>query len=271
MQSNQTTPEGGDSCGARLRQAREQAGMSREQVSARLKMPVRVIDALESDDWAVIGAPVFVRGQLRSYARLMRIDLEADLVQAQVGPVAPPELVSHSHIPRYRHLLEQGTRRAVYIAITAVIAVPVWLATRPHLSNDLHVQSLDVPAAPTATDDTPKRRATAPERTPLIASMGTMRGAPAQRQPAPALSLAFEGESWVQVFAPDGSSLEKGLLDAGDRRTYDKGEVGRIVLGNSSAVKVLSAGEPVDLAPFSRANVARFTLSSDGSLAPVVD
>jgi cytoskeleton protein RodZ len=101
--------------------------------------------------------------------------------------------------------------------------------------------------------------------------MGTMRGAPAQRQSAPTLSLAFEGESWVQVFAPDGSSLEKGLLDAGDRRTYDKGEVGRIVLGNTSAVRVLSAGEPVDLAPFSRANVARFTLSSDGSLAPVVD
>src|SRR5690606_33883180 len=87
---------------------------------------------------------------------------------------------------------------------------------------------------------------------------------------APVLSLAFEGESWVQVFAPDGSSLEKGLLDAGDRRTYDKGEVGRIVLGNTSAVKVLSAGEPVDLAPFSRADVARFTLSSAGSLAPVV-
>ena len=269
MQSNQTTPEGGDSCGARLRQAREQAGMSREQVSARLKMPVRVIDALESDDWAVIGAPVFVRGQLRSYARLMRIDLEADLVQAQVGPVAPPELVSHSHIPRYRHLLEQGTRRAVYIAITAVIAVPVWLATHPHLSNDPQVESLDVPAS--LAEASRPEPAAPPQRTPLIASMGTMRGAPAQRQSAPALSLAFEGESWVQVFAPDGSSLEKGLLDAGDRRTYDKGEVGRIVLGNTSAVKVLSAGEPVDLAPFSRANVARFTLSSDGSLAPVVD
>ena len=32
-----------------------------------------------------------------------------------------------------------------------------------------------------------------------------------------------------------------------------------------------AAGEVVDLEPFSRANVARFTLSSDGSLAPVAN
>jgi cytoskeleton protein RodZ len=34
---------------------------------------------------------------------------------------------------------------------------------------------------------------------------------------------------------------------------------------------VKKAGATVDLSPFSRANVARFTLSSDGSLAPVAD
>ena len=86
------------------------------------------IDALEAGDWGRIGAAVFVRGQLRSYARLLGIDLGQDLLRAEVGAVTPPELVSHSHTPRYRRLLEQTTRRAVYIAITAVIAVPVWLA-----------------------------------------------------------------------------------------------------------------------------------------------
>lgn len=268
MQSNQVAPpDGVDSCGTRLREARERAGLTREQVSTRLKMPVRVIDALEADDWQRIGAAVFVRGQLRSYARLLGIDLGQELLRAEVGPVTPPELVSHSHTPRYRRLFEQTTRRAVYIAITAVIAVPVWLATRPHLSNDLHVQSLDVPA-PTTTSDAPPPRPVVPERTPVIASMASMRTPSTE---APALSMSFDGESWVQVFAPDGRSIEQGLLAAGERRTYDQGEVGRVVLGNIAAVEVLREGEPVDLAPFSRANVARFTLSSDGSLAPVAD
>ena len=66
----------------------------------------------------------------------------------------------------------------------------------------------------------------------------------------------------------DGRALEQGVLTAGQSRRYAARVVGRVVLGNSSAVAVERGGERVDLQPFSRANVARFTLSSDGSLAP---
>jgi len=34
---------------------------------------------------------------------------------------------------------------------------------------------------------------------------------------------------------------------------------------------VSTFGQPVNLAPYARSNVARFTVSSDGSLAPVTD
>ena len=71
MQANNMLPEGhmpdGDrGCGARLRKAREAAGLTQADVASRLKMPVRVVDSLESEDWSRLGAPVFVRGQLRS-------------------------------------------------------------------------------------------------------------------------------------------------------------------------------------------------------------
>ncbi|KRA74416.1 hypothetical protein ASD78_13125 [Lysobacter sp. Root667] len=269
MLSNEVAPDGGGSCGARLKSARERAGLSHADVSARLKMPTRVVQALEDDDLARIGAPVFVRGQLRSYARLLGVDLEPELDRVAVAQVAPSELVSHTHTPRYRRVFEQATRRAIYIVLTAAIAVPVWLATRPHLDSNLAVQSLDVPAMPVATDAAPTTEpAVAAQRTPLIASMAPLPAAPAAQT---ALSLNFSGDSWVQVYAADGSTLEQGLLGAGERRSYGAGQVARVVLGNSSAVEVLQAGKPVDLAPFSRANVARFTLSSDGSLAPVAD
>jgi cytoskeleton protein RodZ len=84
----------------------------------------------------------------------------------------------------------------------------------------------------------------------------------------PALSLTFNGQSWVDVRAADGRTLEKGLVDSGQQRNYGAGEVSRIVLGNSAAVEVRQSGKPVDLTSFSRDNVARFTLSSDGSLTP---
>ena len=64
-------PDGSWGCGARLRKAREAAGLSEADVADRLKMPVRVVRSLESEDWSRLGAPVFVRGQLRSYSRLL--------------------------------------------------------------------------------------------------------------------------------------------------------------------------------------------------------
>jgi len=268
MQSNETALASGDGCGARLSGARQAAGLACEDVATRLKMPLRVVHALEADDRSVLGAPVFVRGQLRSYARLLDIDIEAELSRSEIAVVAPPELVSHSHTPRFHRLLEQATRRAIYIVLTAAIALPAWLGMRPHLSNELPVASLDLPAAP-VTQPAARAATAPPRRTPLIASMASMT-APAAPA-APALSLTVTGDTWLQVSAADGSPLEQGTLTAGERRSYDRGDVGRVVIGNSAAVELKKAGKPVDLAPFTRANVARFTLSSDGSLAPVID
>jgi cytoskeleton protein RodZ len=85
------------------------------------------------------------------------------------------------------------------------------------------------------------------------------------------LTLHMTGDSWVQIIGPDGSTVEKGLLKTGEERSFRNGQVGRVVLGNAAAVEVQQAGSTVDMTPYKRANVARFTVSSDGSLAPVVD
>lgn len=264
-QSNNFAPVNGDGCGARLARARQAAGLACEDVAARLRIPLRVVRALEADDMSVVGAPVFVRGQLRSYARLVDVDIELELSRSEAAVVTPPELISHSHTPRLQRLLEQTTRRAIYIVLTLAIALPAWLGMKPHLTSNLHVASLDFPAAPVA-EPAASPTATAPQRTPMIASMTSMAAAP-----APTLSLYSSGESWLEVFATDGSSIEQGTLSDGARRSYDLGQVSRVVLGNSAAVQLRKAGHPVDLAPFTRANVARFTLSSDGSLVPVND
>ncbi|MGV8942293.1 MAG: helix-turn-helix domain-containing protein [Lysobacter sp.] len=269
MTQSDDVASGAHSCGARLKNAREKAKITQEEVSARLKMPLRVIRSLENDDWQT-GSVVFVRGQLRSYAKLLDIDIEQELVRAGVSNVVPSTLVSHTHTPRYQRVFEQATRRAVYIAITAVIAVPVWLATRPHLSNAPDIQSLEVPAIVSAAVDPIEPSADAArQRTPVIASMGSLRATAASETTG--LSLSFNGDSWVQVFAADGRLIEQGLLSSGDQRDFGQQEVGRVVLGNVSVVDARKNGKSIDLTLFSRANVARFTLSSDGSLAPVID
>lgn len=265
-QSHEVAPLDGAGFGSRLQAARRAAGLSREDVSRRLKMPVRVIDALESDAPCDPGAAVFVRGQLRSYARLLGLEVPAHVIDAKLPPVAAPELVSHTFTPRYRHLAEQMGRRALYIVLTAAIVAPVWLATRTGGAPTAAVESLELPANLPVTA-APDADGVVAVRTPLVASMASLPAPP----PKTGLDLTLRASSWVEVFAPDGRVLERATLDAGERRHYDAHQVGRVVLGNASAAVLRKNGETVDLGPFQRANVARFALSSDGSLVPVVD
>jgi len=265
-------PDGSRGCGSRLRKAREAAGMTQEDVAGRLKMPLRVVQSLENEDWDRLGAPVFVRGQLRSYSRLLGLATSTTLEASGVAPIEPPTLVSHSYTPRLQRLMEQGTRRLVYIVITAAIVIPVWLATKPHLagSNPASVQPLDVPVVGDPLGvATPARPSVSPAtQEPVMASLAPMAHRPSA---VPALALRFTDDSWVQVVGRDGTVLEQGLLPAGQTRSYAPGEVVRVVLGNAPAVTVQHAGEAIDLAPFTRANVARFTVSSDGSVAAATD
>lgn len=261
-------PDGNRGCGDRLRKAREAAGLSRADVAARLKMPVRVVQSLEDEDWGRLGAPVFVRGQLRSYSRLLGLTTAPMMVASGVAPVEPPVLTPRTYTPAAKRFAEQLARRFVYIILTAAIAVPVWLATRPHLGDVAHdAAPLDVPTAAFGQATTGKQAPARPQAPrPLVASI-----APLPARDGPTLSLKLRGDSWVQVYGSDGQVLEQGLLHAGDQRGWPVDEVSRVVIGDATAVDLLRDGQPQDLAPFRRANVARFTVSSDGSLAPAVD
>lgn len=246
-------------------------------------MPVQVVKSLEDEQWQRLGAPVFVRGQLRSYARLLKVDLGDVLEQAHIGPIVPPQLVSHTHTPRARRIAESLGRRVLYVGITAVLAVPVWFATRGHFDGTAttpNTASLDVipaavpvaggetsdPAAPAAVE---AAKPAAPAA-PYLASLTPVpRPASAPMPQAGALSLQFKGDSWVDISGPDGTTVEKALIKSGETRSFAPGQVARMVLGNASAVEVQQAGTIVDLSPYQRANVARFTVSSDGSVVPV--
>lgn len=274
--SNQNAVGNAKGSGEWLREARERAGLAIEDAAARLHMPVHVVRALEQEDWHRLGAPVFVRGQLRSYARLLQVDLEP-LLRDQVAPIEPVKLVSRAHTPRARRVLESIARRTVYVVITAALAVPVWFATRGHFGEAvLSTASLDVlPAAgeappPPSADPAPRPEA-APRKpvAPYVASLTPMPRAdsgPAAEDDG--LRLRFSGDSWIEILGHDGGTIEKTLVHSGEERSYPAGQVGRVVLGNASAVEVQHAGSTVDTAAFRRANVARFAVSSDGSVVP---
>ncbi len=69
------------SVGATLRAAREAQGLTVEEIAERVKFSVRQVEALEQDDMAHLPQGTFLRGFVRSYARVLGID-EAQLLLA---------------------------------------------------------------------------------------------------------------------------------------------------------------------------------------------
>ena len=62
--------------GARLGTARDDAGLSLQEVARRLKLTVRMVRAIEENDQRWFPAAVYLRGYVRSYAKLLRLDPE---------------------------------------------------------------------------------------------------------------------------------------------------------------------------------------------------
>lgn len=65
--------------GARLAQEREAKGWSQDYVSERLKFSLRQLRALEDEEWEKLPQGVPLRGFVRNYARLLGIDITAQL------------------------------------------------------------------------------------------------------------------------------------------------------------------------------------------------
>ncbi len=75
-------------------------------------------------------------------------------------------------------------------------------------------------------------------------------------------TLKFDagGKSWVAVEAAGGQRLIYGLLERGETRRVSGRPPFRITIGDAAQVMLHHNGVRVDLAPYTNANVARFTL-----------
>ncbi|PKO73475.1 MAG: DUF4115 domain-containing protein, partial [Betaproteobacteria bacterium HGW-Betaproteobacteria-17] len=84
---------GQSSVGQILREAREAQGLTQEDAAARLRLMNRQVEAMETDDFESLGQPVFARGFVRNYARLLGLAPEA-LLARMAGAPAEPTAVS---------------------------------------------------------------------------------------------------------------------------------------------------------------------------------
>jgi cytoskeleton protein RodZ len=285
--------------GAQLMAARRAQGLSLGDVARQLKLSVRQIEALERDDYSAFAGPVFVRGFLRNYAKLLQLDPDA-VVSAAAFPAAAAasEAVPAVTAPVQEEAAARGRRigagTLVAAAVLLVLVVaalyetrqrpspvapaPVAPSAQPAASPE-HAESppgapadeasagSSIPAAPppAAGPVAPAAPAATPatgpgKANPLApAPAGVAAAAPASAGRAE-LRLMFDDESWVEIKDKSGIVIFSRLNAAGSERMVEGEPPLTLVIGNAHAVRLSFRSKPVDLGPHTRVDVARVTL-----------
>ncbi|MCB5189683.1 DUF4115 domain-containing protein [Methylobacillus arboreus] len=128
-QELQAAPAYIDRIGPVLIAARENLRLTVDDVSNRLRLSLRQVHALESDDFAVLPEAVITRGFIRNYARLLGIDAAPLLhVYSQYVPVQDNQAIS---IPSANIVIsgEAGTswRPYVWVGGLLVLLLCAWI------------------------------------------------------------------------------------------------------------------------------------------------
>ena len=268
------------SVGQLLRDAREAQGVTLEEAAVRLRLMHRQIEAMERDDFESLGQPVFARGFVRNYARLLGLAPESLLARMNGAP-AEPAAVSPVEPPLQRSWLMSPWLILSLLGLLLVVAVPValylWLNSEagdgPIKQVPPLAQSHPVPApvAATAPVAAPVEAAvpavqaapTSPVAPAAAGAEQVAAAAPAAAEPAAAgsvLHLEFGDKSWTEIKDASGRMLLRQLNPADSRVDVHGQPPFDVVVGNASHVQMTYNGRPIDLQPFIDGTVARFTL-----------
>ena len=74
------------------------------------------------------------------------------------------------------------------------------------------------------------------------------------------MALAFRGTSWVEVRDATGVLVVQVTGNAGGTQAVNGRAPFDVILGNAAVVNVTWQGRPFDTTPYTRQNVAKFTL-----------
>ncbi len=281
--------------GALLGAAREASGLSVDAVAQQLKLAPRQVRALEENDYTHLPGRTFVRGFVRNYARLVHLDPDDVVGALPAGATAPaleaptlqPTAPTIGELPTTDHAKAAWTRWAIPLTLAAIVTVAaVYEGLRPAgvpgQAPGTEAVDAESPVSTTAAPDTtgtplpnplaadqsateavpPGNTAQADLPAPALAATGTTPATVAAAAPAsePTITISFGDISWTEIRDRDGRLLLSGMNPGGTEQSISGTPPFDIVIGNAADVRFTYRGKPVDLAPHTRKNVARFRL-----------
>ncbi len=279
-QANASTGTPAVSLGKMLSEARERLGLTVMDVAGQIKFAPKQIEALEADDYRHLPEPAFLRGFVRSYAKILHLDAQTVLAalpqkqaqQAGVLAESRGEPVTGAHGTQRQNLTWLG---ATILLIAIVVGFAWWHFTTPVetkktqteapviLPDDLRINPNELlpesaviePAKPKIQPPAPATKQAAPRAQPGKTASGAA-------LPVATLRLEFSEDSWAEIKDKDGKILSSRAHTAGSELTIDGHPPLSVLVGHASSVHLFFRDKEVDLVPHTRrsTDVARVTL-----------
>jgi cytoskeleton protein RodZ len=282
------------SIGERLRAGREKAGLGIAAAAEKLHLDPKIIEALEGDRFAEVGASVYVRGHLRRYGDFVG-ENGSELVgmyQTRDSRPVAPDLTQVPH-PERRADPRRLVTPAVVVGAGAILLAAIWwvlgssrapdgaaatapVAGVPSPEPDASTAGVattagDTLSPPAAVVATPVTLSNAPGATSVSAPQSAAPAA-APKETAPPketqLRLELSGDSWVEVYDYRGERLYFDVASAGSVQSVSGRGPLRVVLENAAAVTVEVDGQRREIpAGALEGERARFVVNRSGSLS----
>lgn len=136
-------------CGGALRIAREKQGLSLNDVASKLKISNKQIEAIEADNFAALPESTIVRGFIRNYAKLLK--LEADPLLDAYNVLVPSKqplafMLKPSSTMKVTGYKKPKTGRYIAFIVLFILALAAWLFYQHYIEKPS-------PTAPTANSE----------------------------------------------------------------------------------------------------------------------
>jgi cytoskeletal protein RodZ len=224
------------SLGERFRAAREQRGETVSEVAEHLRIRSVYLAAIEDENWAAIGAPVYTRGFLRTYARYLGLDPEEAV--SEYNRAAGADAAAPQSPPRITYREPRSLGPLIWVSgvvALALIGFVIYLYfAPPHGGTNLASSGTTGPAAATSV----------PSGAPATAPASALPSPQATLLPrTKTLAIHLTAPSWLRVTVDGNVSIE-GTFPAGTTKTFH-GNSALVRVGNAGGVEITVDGKRV--------------------------
>lgn len=251
--------------GERLRVAREEKGLSLEDIAAQTRIPQRHLESIETAEWDKLPAPTYTTGFAKSYASAVGLDRVeiGEQLRAEMGGQRSPNMATEVFEPADpARTMPKSLVIAMIAAVILLVVVMSWLNRRSLDQSDAPNAVAEQTAAPAS--QTPAAPAQQPAQPPAQAAQG----------PVVVTAIA---QAWVRV-TDQGNKLFESTMQPG--QTYQvpptatapmlrvgAPEAVRITVGNAVAPPVGPAGQVTSNVSLKPADLMRGPAQPSGAPA----